>query len=51
MAMSRKPLWSIYALFLVCGIAQAAIVPLLPRLSSTYGLTPSETGLDRKSVV
>jgi MFS family permease len=45
MAMSRKPPWSIYALFLVCGIAQAAIVPLLPRLSSTYGLSPSETGL------
>jgi MFS family permease len=43
--MSRKLLWSIYALFLVCGIAQAAIVPLLPRLSAAYGLRPSETGL------
>ena len=43
--MSRKLLWSIYALFLVCGVAQAAIVPLLPRLSSEYGLSPSETGL------
>jgi MFS family permease len=44
-AMSKKLLWSIYALFLVCGIAQATIVPLLPRLSSAYGLSPSETGL------
>jgi MFS family permease len=43
--MSKKLLWSIYALFLVCGVAQAAIVPLLPRLSATYGLNPSETGL------
>ena len=43
--MSRKLLGSIYALFLVCGIAQAAIVPLLPRLSSDYGLSASETGL------
>ena len=43
--MSKKLLWSIYALFLVCGVAQAAIVPLLPRLSSDYGLSPSETGL------
>lgn len=43
--MSRKLLWSIYALFLVCGVAQGAIVPLLPRLSSDYGLSPSETGL------
>jgi MFS family permease len=43
--MSKKTLWSIYGLFLVCGVAQAAIVPLLPRLSSQYGLSPSETGL------
>ena len=43
--MSKKLLWSIYGLFLVCGVAQAAIVPLLPRLSSQYGLSPSETGL------
>jgi len=43
--MSKKLLWSIYSLFLVAGIAQAAIVPLLPRLSSQYGLSPSETGL------
>ena len=43
--MSKKLLWSIYGLFLVAGIAQAAIVPLLPRLSSQYGLSPSETGL------
>jgi MFS family permease len=43
--MSKKLLWSIYGLFFVAGIAQAAIVPLLPRLSGEYGLTPSETGL------
>jgi len=43
--MSKKLLWPIYGLFLVAGIAQAAIVPLLPRLSSQYGLSPSETGL------
>jgi MFS family permease len=43
--MSKKLLWSIYGLFFVAGIAQAAIVPLLPRLSGEYGLTASETGL------
>jgi MFS family permease len=43
--MSKRLLWPIYGLFLVCGVAQAAIVPLLPRLSSEYGLSPSETGL------
>ncbi len=43
--MSKKLLWSIYGLFFVAGIAQAAIVPLLPRLSAEHGLTPSETGL------
>jgi MFS family permease len=43
--MSKKLLWSIYGLFFVAGIAQAAIVPLLPRLSSEYSLTASETGL------
>jgi MFS family permease len=43
--MSRKLLWSIYGLFFVAGIAQAAIVPLLPRLTAEYGLSASETGL------
>src|ERR1700689_934915 len=43
--MSKKLLWSIYGLFFVAGIAQAAIVPLLPRLSSEHGLTAAETGL------
>jgi len=43
--MSKKLLWSIYGLFFVAGVAQAAIVPLLPRLSAEHGLTPSETGL------
>ncbi len=43
--MSKKLLWSIYGLFFVAGIAQAAIVPLLPRLSGEYGLSASETGL------
>lgn len=35
----------IYGLFLVAGVAQTAIVPLLPRLSEQYGLTPAGTGL------
>ncbi|MFZ0386211.1 MAG: MFS transporter [Solirubrobacteraceae bacterium] len=43
--MPKKLLWSIYGLFFVAGIAQAAIVPLLPRLSSEHGLTAAETGL------
>jgi MFS family permease len=43
--MSKKLLWSIYGLFFVAGIAQSAIVPLLPRLSAEHGLTASETGL------
>jgi MFS family permease len=43
--MSKKLLWSIYGLFFVAGIAQAAIVPLLPRLSAEHGLSPAETGL------
>lgn len=43
--MSKKLLWSIYGLFFVAGVAQAAIVPLLPRLSAEHGLTASETGL------
>jgi MFS family permease len=35
----------VYALFFVAGLAQAAIVPLLPRLATLYGLAPSETAL------
>src|SRR5579862_4713490 len=41
----RQLLTMLYALFLVTGIAQSAIVPLLPRLASVYGLTPSETAM------
>ncbi|MGI8506034.1 MAG: MFS transporter [Solirubrobacteraceae bacterium] len=41
----RQLLWLVYALFFVAGVAQAAIVPLLPRLSSLYGLSPAETAL------
>ena len=41
----RQLLWLLYALFLVSGIAQAVIVPLLPRLAGIYDLTPSETAL------
>ena len=38
-------LWLVYALFLVAGVAQAAIVPLLPRLATLYDLSPSETAM------
>lgn len=41
----RQLLWLIYALFFVSGIAQAVIVPLLPRLAGTYGLSPATTAL------
>jgi predicted MFS family arabinose efflux permease len=41
----RQLLWLLYALFLVSGVAQAAIVPLLPRLAEVYNLAPSETAL------
>lgn len=41
----RALLWLLYALFFVAGIAQAAIVPLLPRLSDRYGLTATQTAL------
>lgn len=41
----RQLLWLVYALFFVAGVAQAAIVPLLPRLASLYGLSPSEAAL------
>ncbi len=38
-------LWLLYSLFFVAGVAQAAIVPLLPRLSSRFDLSPSQTAL------
>ncbi len=38
-------LWLVYALFFAAGVAQAAIVPLLPRLAGLYDLSPSQTGL------
>jgi MFS family permease len=41
----RQVLWLVYGLFLVAGIAQAAIVPLLPRLAGLYALSPSATAL------
>jgi len=41
----RQLLWLVYALFFIAGVAAAAIVPLLPRLASLYGLSPSQTAL------
>jgi MFS family permease len=38
-------LWLVYGLFLTCGVAQSAIVPLLPHLAVRYGLSDSETAL------
>jgi predicted MFS family arabinose efflux permease len=38
-------LWLVYGLFLVAGVAQAAIVPLLPRMSTHFGLSSSQTAL------
>jgi hypothetical protein len=38
-------LWLLYALFFVAGVAQAAIVPLLPRLSGHFDLSASQTAL------
>ncbi|HEX4011095.1 MAG TPA: MFS transporter [Solirubrobacteraceae bacterium] len=35
----------VYALFLVAGVAQAAIVPLLPRLAGRYDLSGAQTAL------
>jgi len=35
----------VYGLFLVAGVAQSAIVPLLPRMSSHFGLSASQTAL------
>jgi MFS family permease len=37
--------WLVYALFFVAGVSQAAIVPLLPRLSTRFGLSATETAL------
>lgn len=41
----RHVLWLLYGLFFVAGVAQAAIVPLLPRLADLYGLSSSQTAL------
>jgi predicted MFS family arabinose efflux permease len=38
-------LWLVYALFVVAGVSQAAIVPLLPRLSARFALSATETAL------
>ncbi|MGH2881684.1 MAG: MFS transporter, partial [Solirubrobacteraceae bacterium] len=38
-------LWLLYGLFFVAGVAQAAIVPLLPRLSGRFDLSASQTAL------
>lgn len=35
----------VYGLFLIAGVAQAAIVPLLPRMSVHFGLSASQTAL------
>src|ERR1700744_3001952 len=35
----------VYGLFLVDGVAQAAVVPLLPRMSAHFGLSASQTAL------
>src|ERR1700740_2977595 len=42
---SRAQLWLLYGLFLAAGVAQAAIVPLLPRMSARFGLSASQTAL------
>ncbi len=42
---ARVSLWLVYGLFLVAGVAQAAIVPLLPRMSAAFGLSASQTAL------
>lgn len=42
---STARVWLVYALFFVAGVAQAAIVPLLPRLSSRFALSATETAL------
>lgn len=38
-------LWLLYGMFFVAGVAQSAIVPLLPRLSMRFALSPTETAL------
>jgi MFS family permease len=38
-------LWLVYGLFFVAGVAQAAIVPLLPRMSAHFALSASQTAL------
>jgi MFS family permease len=38
-------LWLVYGLFLIAGVAQSAIVPLLPRMSAHFGLSASQTAL------
>jgi MFS family permease len=51
LSLPRRPtpalihLWLLYGLFFVAGIAQSAIVPLLPRLSSRFDLSASQTAL------
>ncbi|MFL5860281.1 MAG: MFS transporter [Solirubrobacteraceae bacterium] len=42
---TRVQLWLLYGLFLVAGVAQSAIVPVLPRLSAQFGLSASQTAL------
>ena len=42
---ARVSLWLVYGLFLAAGVAQAAIVPLLPRMSAAFGLSASQTAL------
>lgn len=42
---ARASLWLLYGLFLVAGVAQAAIVPLLPRMSAHFGLSAAQTAL------
>ena len=42
---ARTSLRLVYGLFLVAGIAQAAIVPLLPRMSAHFGLSAAQTAL------
>ena len=42
---ARVSLWLLYGLFLAAGVAQAAIVPLLPRMSAAFGLSASQTAL------
>ena len=42
---ARVSLLLVYGLFLAAGVAQAAIVPLLPRMSAAFGLSASQTAL------